>query len=428
MSKDLKDQINIIEKESKTYAQLEEQIHSLKERINHQKFTIKEQKLLIENLRSQMNNEELEKVKLPSEIDILKDLITSQRKEIDNKNSIIDRLNDKIFVMNSGLDSIENSDIQHINSEELIEAQRLIVNFTDENEHYKNNIEQLRAQIEKLQSEKSEIEEIIEDETKNKINHELKNFKRLNFQLMEENGLLRSEIEKLKNKLNGQPEITTSDDIIIANNKIAILTSEIEDLEAQIKYLQENRDKIDEPIVVSTEDALEFAKLREDFDVSKKELLEIQKENQNLRQIIDKLKEEKKMNSQKFKTDLSEVKGLSKNMKQSLFFRIYRLLDENSRRKVINSLIQDLKTGNSQIKKNSIKILTVLKNKKIYDTFLEMVNDKDWIIRYFIIKALSKFEDKNNELKQIFQNALNDIDVDVRELAMKILENLPNEK
>ncbi|MFX1363895.1 MAG: hypothetical protein ACFFCE_14055 [Promethearchaeota archaeon] len=425
MSKDLKDKINVIEKESKTNAQLEEQIHSLKEKMEYQKFTIKEQKLLIENLQSHMNSEDHEKVKLPSEIDLLKDIIISQRTEIDKKNSIIDKLNDKIFEINSGLDSFENSPRQYINSEEFLEAQRLIVNLTDENEHYKNDIEHLRSQLEKLQSEKSEIEEIIEDKTKNKINDELNNFKRLNFQLMEENGLLRAEIEKLKNRLNEQPKIIASDDLVIANNKIAILSSEIEDLEAQIKYLQENSDKKDEPVIVSTEDALELTKLREDFEVSKNELLELQKENQNLMQIIDKLKEEKKMDIQKIKIDFPEVKGLSKNMKQSLFFRMYRFLDENNRHKVINSLIQDLKTGNTHIKKKSIKILTVLKNKKIYDTFLEMRNDKDWIVRYFIIKALSKFEDKNNELKQIFQNSLNDVDVDVRELAMKILENFP---
>ena len=104
---------------------------------------------------------------------------------------------------------------------------------------------------------------------------------------------------------------------------------------------------------------------------------------------------------------------------------MYSLLNERDRIKVINYLIQDLKTGNYQVKRNSLKILSILKNKRIYNTFLEMMNDKDWIVRYSIIKALSKFEDKNNELKQIFQRFLSDVDVDVRELAIKILEDFP---
>ena len=84
MSKDLKDLIDSVEKETKSRAELEHIINSLKEEINRLEFTSKEQKLLIENLRSQMKDEDLEHIKLPSEIDVLKDMITSQRKELDN--------------------------------------------------------------------------------------------------------------------------------------------------------------------------------------------------------------------------------------------------------------------------------------------------------------------------------------------------------
>ncbi|MFW9988069.1 MAG: HEAT repeat domain-containing protein [Candidatus Odinarchaeota archaeon] len=425
MNKNFIDKINTIEKESKAIAELEKKIQSLEEEINRQRFTIKEQKLLIENLRNQMKNEDIEKAELPSEIDILKEIITSQRQELDKKNKKIEKLNDKLFELNAGLDSEENLKTKYIESDEFLETQKLILQLTNENENQKNQIEYLKTQIDELQSEKILIEKRIEKNTAAKIDDEINNFKRLNFHLMEENGLLRGEIESLKRKLNVQTEIATSEEFALANNKISILTSEIEDLEAQVKYLQENQKEKDEPIIISTEDALEFAKLRDNFDITEAELLKQKNENQNLKDIINELKTNMIIYKQKTEIEIPKIKNLSKHMEKSLFFRMYILLDEYNKHKVINYLIEDLKTGNYQVKRNSIKILSVLKNKKVYDTFLKMINDKDWIIRYFIIKALSTFEDKNNELKYIFKGFLNDADVDVRELAIKILKEFP---
>jgi len=425
MSKDLKDIINTVEKESKSNAELEQKIQSLKEEINQQNFTIKEQKLLIENLRSHMKNEEIEKAELPSEIDILKDIVTSQRQELDKKNTTIEKLDDKIFELTSGSEGNENFNSQHIKSEEFLGAQKMLVQLTDENERYKNQIELLQAQIEDMQSGNIETEDFIENDVKSEVNEELINFKRLNFQLMEENGLLRIEVESLKAKLHERIEVAGSEELELANNKINILTSEIEDFEAQIKYLQEKLEKTSEPIIVSTEDALQFAKLREEFDNTKTELLKVQKENQNLNQMLYELKEKKIGVEQRTDLELPKVKGLTKRMQQSLFFRMYNLLDDFNKEKVIDYLIQDLKSVNYQVQRNAIKILSVLKNKKIYDAFLDMINDKDWIVRYSIIKALSKFEDKNNELKNLFQRFSSDVDVDVRELALKILNDFP---
>ena len=425
MSKDLKNKIDTVEKESKSTAELEQKIQSLKEEINRQNFTIKEQKLLIENLRSQMKNEEIEKAELPSEIDILKDIVTSQRQELDKKDATIEKLDDKIFELISGSEGDENLNSQHIKSEEFLGAQKILVQLTDENERYKNQIELLQAQIEDMQSGNTETEDFNKNDVESEVNEELINFKRLNFQLMEQNGLLRVEVESLKAKFHDRIEVAGSEELKLANDKINILTSEIEDFEAQIKYLQENLEKISEPVIVSTEDALQFAKLREEFDNTKTELLKAQKENQNLNQMLNELKEKKIRVEQRTDLELPKVKGLTKRMQQSLFFRMYNLLDDFDKEKVINYLIQDLGRGNYQVKRNAIKILSVLKNKKIYDAFLEMINDKDWIVRYSIIKALSKFEDKNNELKILFQRFSRDVDVDVRELALKILNDFP---
>ena len=484
MSKDLKDRINTVEKEFKSNAELEQKIQSLKEEINRQNFTIKEQQLLIENLRSQMKDEEIEKAELPSEINILKDIITSQRQEINKKDTTIEKLDDKILELTSRSEGDANFPSQNIKSEEFIEAQKLIIQLTDENEEYKKQIEFLQNQIEDIQSEKSETMDFVEADTYSEVNEELINFKRLNFQLMEQNGLLRVEVESLKAKLHERIDIAGSEELKLANDKINILTSEIEDFEAQIKYLQERLEKASEPVIVSTEDALQFANLREEFEETKTELLKVQKENQNLNQMLNELKEKKirveqgtdleltnviistedalqfanlreelddtkteLLNVQKENQNLNQIlnelkekkirveqrtdpelpniKGLPKRMQQSLFFRMYNLLDDFNKEKVINYLIHDLKSSIYQVRRNAIKILSVLKNKKIYDAFLDMINDKDWIVRYSIIKALSKFEDKNNELKNLFQRFSSDVDVDVRELALKILNGFP---
>lgn len=157
----------------------------------------------------------------------------------------------------------------------------------------------------------------------------------------------------------------------LANEKISTLTLEIEDLEVQVKYLLEQLEKASEPTIVSTEDALQFAELREEFDNTKIELLKIQKENQNLNQTITELKEKQISTGEGTYYELPEVQGLTKRMQQSLFFRMYYLLDDFKKEKVINYLIQDLKSPNYQIKRIAIKILSVLKNQRIYDTFLD---------------------------------------------------------
>ena len=492
MSRDLKDMINTVEKKSKSQAELEQKIQSLKEEVNRMNFTTKEQKILIENLRSQMKDEEIEKAELPSEIDILKDMITSQRKELNEKEIETEKLNFRIDDLTAFIENDKDSSQLKLTNKEFLEAQTSIIQLKDVNEDYKNQIEFLQNKIENLESKLSDDELFIEDEEKPIENEELINIKRLNFQLMEENGLLRLEVESLKarfqerleeaisneselsndkiNELSSELEIlktnfqerveeaiskvtelanekvdtltskieqlkakqheqidkADTEEIRLANEKINTLTLEIEDLEAQVKYLQEQLERPSEPVMVSTEEALQFAELREEFDNAKKELLKIQNENQILNQTITELKEKHISVGVGTNHELPEFQGLTKRMQQSLFFRMYYLLDDFKKEKVINYLIQDLKSTNYQIRRNAIKILTVLKNQRIYDAFLEMINDKDWIVRYSIIKALSKFEDKDDELKLLLKRFSRDVDVDVRELAIKILEDFSN--
>lgn len=423
MSKDLKDLINSVEKETKSQAELEQIIHSLKDEINRLDFTVNEQKLLIENLRSQMKDEDLEQAELPSEINVLKDIITSQRKELEEKDNIIDNLNDEILEFDTEIENSEDFNSREKLDEEFFNAQKLIIQLTDENEHYKTQIEQLQNHLDDIQLEEGDIDDFLDNETKIRENEELINFKKLNFQLMQENGLLRVEIESMKAKMQERIDEASSEELEIAYAKIDALTSELEDYELQIKYLQEQLKNLSEPVTVSTEEALEFAQLREEFDNLKSELFKYQQENKTLH---DNLNEVKKRNQDLESVKVhstSIVRGMPKKIKHTLFNRMYRLLDEDNRNKVLDFLIQDLKSNNSETKRNAIKILSQIKDNKVYDAFLEIIDDKDWLVRYNLIKALNQFEKKSDKFKGWLKKLSKDVDVDVRELAVKILNN-----
>ncbi len=453
MSKDLKDLINTVEKETQSQAEIEKEIHSLKEEINRLEFTVKEQKTLIENLKSQMKDEQIEKSELPSEYDVLKDMIISQRQDLSQKEDEIDKLHEKIEELALSYGDKETVNFGTNDNQEFLNAQDLIVQLTDEIDQYRNQIELLQTQIEEIQSKQGNVEDLIEDTVKNEINEELINVKRLNFQLMEENGLLRVEIESLKAKLQERIDELDSEELEAANKKIAILTSEIEslkskleelktinaeklelangtigtltseleDYEAQVRFLQEQLVESSEPTIITTEDTLQFAEMKDELDDVKSKLIKSQKDNNALNEILSELKQ--RLSSKEIgKIEIEQ--NLPKMLHLSLFYRMYNLLDEDKKIKIVDSLIQDLQSNNNETKRNAIRILSVIKNNKVYDAFLRMLDDKDWLVRYSIIKALSKYEKKTDELKPLFKKFTEDIDVDVRELALRILDDL----
>jgi len=453
MSKDFKDFIDMVEKETQSQAELEKTVHSLKEEINKLESTVKEQKILIENLKRQMQDNQIEKSELPSEINVLKDMITSQRQELFEKDDEIDKLHERINELALTHSSEETVSPGLIDNQELLNAQNLIVQLTDEMDQYRSQIEILQTQIDDMQSKKNHTEDLFKDTVENEINEELVNVKRLNFQLMEENGLLRVEIETLRAKLQERIEEMSSEELEAANEqnailaselesikvklkelmnlnaeqlemadrKIGMLTSELENYEAQVKLLQEKLGESREPAIFTTEDTLQFTEIKEELDDVKSQLMKSQEDKQALNEIISELKQ-KLSNKEIEKIEIGQ--NFPKRLHLSLFYRMYNLLDNNKKLKIIESLIQDLQSNNSETKRNAIRILSVIKNNRVYSAFLEMLNDKDWLVRYNIIKALSKYEKKSEELKPILKKFTRDSDVDVRELAFRIFEDL----
>ncbi len=241
------------------------------------------------------------------------------------------------------------------------------------------------------------------------------------------NAILSTELEALKTKLN-EYEDKGLGELKLANDKISILTAKIADYEAQINYLKVQLENTHEQVIVSTDDALEFAEMREKFENVKMELSKYQKENQNLNEMLKQLREKEINIKNELVYKPKILKSVPNQLQLSLFNRMYHLFDNNNKEIVINLLIQDLKSKNSEIKRNAIKILGHIRYKKVYDALFELINDKDWIVRYNVIKALSKFEKKNEEFTSFLKKLTKDVDVDVRELAIKVLNDISEVK
>ncbi|KKN10231.1 hypothetical protein LCGC14_1038640 [marine sediment metagenome] len=417
MSKDLKNLIDSVEKKALSRTELEQKFQKKKEEVKRLKFTLKEQKLLIEDLKSQVKDEEVDQDELPSEVQILKDIIISQRKNLIRRDNNINDLNKEIDELTVLLENEEKIDFREKNNEELISAQKLLLQLTDENEEYKNQIKHLQAKLDEMQYNERKVDNIEDENIQIEENEELVNIKRLNFQLMEENGTLRVEIESLKTEVQEGIEEATLEELKLANDKIKILTLELEDYEAQVKYLQNRLEKDSQPLESNRDDISEFNRMKD-------ELLEYQRQNLVLNDMVIDLKEDNLDEESMEEINTSEFYTIPKLIPLSLFNRIYNLLDNRQKGIVKNILIKDLKSEYNEVKINAVKILSQIKDAKIYDAFLEMIHDKNWMVRLYIIKALSKFESKYDELIDLMKELSRDLDVDVRELAIKVLYNI----
>ncbi|MFX1323855.1 MAG: HEAT repeat domain-containing protein [Promethearchaeota archaeon] len=485
MSKELKDIINTVEKETKTRAELEALITGLKEEINKLKFTIKAQQILIEEQGDQISFAQSD---LPSEINILKEMITSQRQELIRRDKNIEVLNNKIDQLKDNIE-VPNEGIVKVQDDEALNtAQELILKLSEESEEYRTEIASLKNQLEQLKLERSELEILSLAQTSE--NEEMVNIKRLNFQLMEENGLLRveieslksqihqnktqliseeleaaekrieallTEIESLKNQMQEQVDSTTTEELDsvhrkiesltseieslrsqeqeqiqnavtealeLANRKIEDLTLEIKDYDAQLKFLQNELEKPREPTILSTEEALQFAEIREEYENLKSELIATQTENEDLKIKLSDLNADKVKIIEIDKISNRVAYDFPKHFQISLFKRMYNLLDDTNKKIVIDTLINDLNSSKNEVKRIAIRILSEIKDKRVYEAFFDLIHDKDWLVRYNLIKALRKFDFEAKEFKELLKRLSKDADVDVRELAIKVLNEI----
>ena len=459
--KNIKDLINRVDEENTNRSELEHITNVLKKEIERLNFTINEQKILIKDLKNKLDNQD----NLPEDVKILKDLVLSSRNDLKKKDTEIDLLKQKIEDLTTQIKNEVKGEDQSTINEDLNDASKLIVTLREENEAYQLQIEVLKGKLREKEALVSEGDKSKELQLANKkidnlnleakkyleqittLQQELEDFKKLSSQsllnqkkkgeiekklsnLEEENVDLKrnlknsestmtkllTEIESFKNEISQQEK-----EIVNKNIKISALNEKNETLKRRMTEFQETPGKsLEKGRTFETHDVSEKLFDKESEEIVKK----LKEENKSLNDIISKFKK----NGLKPSIITNNVQyhelNLPKNYQFDLFKRMLALLDDKSKQLATDYLFQDLKSRNRDIKRFAINILSEIKGEKVFDAFKEMLRDEDWIVKLYLIKALSKFTDRN--IKDSLNILLTDADSDVREAAKKVLDGISN--
>lgn len=466
MSKELKDLIDSVDYTNKAHSDLEIIIRRLTEEVQNLNFTIDEQRTIIQNQKTKLS--EFKENNVPEDMYVLKDLVTNQRQEIIKKEKDIEILQQTIAEISK---EFENSQNFNEENEELIYTNKVIVQLTEENETNRLEIENLNSKIKELQEklvfEEGDID--IGDE-----NQDLINAKKLIFQLTEENGIsrvqiesLKQEIERLKTNLQENDAAKTQyiRELDEANKIIDQLTFDTDQYHEKVNYLQL---KIEETVKFHEQASPESVEIEDNLEEVKGDLFQLEVENIELKDIINtniSIIESLKQKIEEFLTKISErdeeleilnvkfqkIENANKqlsdlivelkvhedhvfdnaepvitpdqivfeNFPPTLFFKMYKELTNDSKDMIVAQLIDDLSKSNRDLRTYAIKVLSFIKGPKVFDAFKGLVKDNDWIVKLYLIKALQNFE--NIEKVDILKELQTDDDLDVREAAVEML-------
>ena len=478
MTPDLKDMIDSVEEKNKTQSEFEQTIKFLKEETTRLNFTINEQKLLIQEQKEKIKNS----VEVPEDMKILKDILMTQRQELKKKDKDINILEQKINELIEIADLNNNLGEHSIEKEELINAKKLIVQLTEENEMYQineTNAKKITAELmeenENLCSENESLKAQLRNLETNisKIEIEHQNLEEINLTNNEADNLkievkdLQDAIINLKQKLeNAEVEFKdserTNSGIIELKEMNLILEEENKKLKRNLEttdntcnklideidgYLNEISDLNKEISVKS----IKISALNEKFEILKSQNMELKtrliepdknseliikslkEEIEHLNNIILDLKGNKSSSSIDLNQNLKGIQCMPNYYQNNLFMRIFNILDENNKDILIDSIIEDLtKTEDSNIKRYImtllIDILSVLKDDRLYKALIELMHDEDWLIRLYLVKAINKIEihELNERFKEQLELLLEDADLDVKEASEKILRSIHN--
>jgi len=483
MSKELKDLIDSIDSTNRAHSDLERMIRYLREEVLRLTFTINEQKQIIQSQRAQLSD--IEESDLPGDVQILKEMVSNQREEIIKKNKDIEILkqtledisnelensknfngeseeiiySNKVIVQLTEENELKNVKINELQEkieklqqdsiltqsidfedkdQQLIDAKKLIFQLTEENGISRVKIESLKAEIQEITAKlesviaiKNEVSEELNDlrkkhedlviesnEYKEKVNYlqqkienTLKSYleeQKIDSNVIEESNRRLQELEKenenIKNALNENVIIT--DELRNHNNELVNELNEIRNLE--INREAEYRKKI-----VLKEEELEALNVK---------LNKIENANSQLNKLLLKLKEQEKGVPLKSEPKISAKTIDSGTISPSLFMKMFNLLEEQAQNQILELLFKNLNDNLRMRRITAIKLLSMIRTPKIFNTFKEMIKDNDWIIKLYLIKALIRFN--SPEVKEVLQELNKDSDVDVREAAEKALREL----
>jgi len=478
MSKELKGLIDSVESSNQAESKLKITIRNLKEEIKRLNFTIGEQRSIIQNQKSMLSNTQNNNI--AEDISELKNVITQQRQDIVKKDKDVEILqqtigeitveyenvqqlegeNEKLIYANKEIVQLteENENLKNAlanlqkeksdykekapgeESSDLLDAKKLIIKLTEENGINLVEVESLKQEIENQKKQNQENEATI-----NQFSHELIEVNKIVDQLTFDNDQYHEKINSLQHKL--EEPIILQDELPKNDGE----NSQIEELNNNLFELEiENNDY--KNLVNTNFSIIENLKQR-NIDMEKKLGEEINFVNQKISDLQEKVSEkDQELNSaslklQKFEnaniqlSDLivelkvnQEQKGESIEFESStksfsheglppnLFFRMYKLLGENDKIALVSQLIEDLSSGIRDVRSYAIKVLSVIKGNRVFEALKVLVNDNDWIVKLYLIKAFRNFN--KAETIPLLKKMQEDKDSDVREAAARVLLEL----
>jgi len=484
MSKDLKDLIDSVDSANQAQSDLETMNRELKEDVQRLNFTIDEQRRIIEDQKSKLSN--FPNGNIPEDLSVLKELVTQQRQDIIKKDKDVEILQSTISEITVELENVQKYEGEN---EELIYANKEIVQLTEENENFRLKVEELNITLANLQKESDTYKETPDEE-----GSDLLDAKKLIIQLTEENGISRvqianfqQELENLKqqNQENEALKNQFSHEVIETNKILDQLTydndqyhAKVNDIQQKLEEtlkLQEELHKVDgdnneleelnkilfeleienndlKNLVNTNISIIENLKQR-NIDMEKKLGEEINFRTQKIDDLRDKVLEKDEMlnkltlKTQKFENANKQLSDLIVDLKvqqddkgkriefestpksvvfealpPNLFFKMYRFLSEDDKLTIVNQLIDDLNSHIRDLRTYAIKILSVIRGDRVFEVLKDIINDDDWIVKLYLIKAFRNFN--KHEIIPLLKKMLEDKDTDVREAALSMLSDL----
>ena len=486
MSKELKDFIDSVDSANKAQSNLEITIRGLKEDVQRLNFTIDEQKRIIEDQKSKLSN--IQSDNIPEDVSVLKELVTQQRQDIIKKDKDVEILQHTIAEITVELEKVQKYEEEN---EELIYANKEIVQLTEENENFRIEVEELNNALTNLQKELGSNDY---KETPDGENSDLLDAKKLIIKFTEENGIHRVQIESLKQEIEIQRKQNQenealknqfSHELIETNKIIDQLTYDNDQYHEKVNYMQqkleetiklqenlpkddrdsnevENLDKIlfeveDEnnylkSLVKTNSSTIENLKQRniemekelgekatfEDQKISDLQdkilerdeelnkvtltLQKIENANKQLSDLIVELKVQEDQKGENLEFESSSKRIVYEDLPPNLFFKMYRLLSEDDKTTIVNQLIDDLNSEIRDFRTYAIKVLSVIKGNRVFEVLKDIINDEDWIVKLYLIKAFRNFNEADTI--PLLKKLLEDKDIDVREAAVNMLSEI----
>ncbi|MFX1266851.1 MAG: HEAT repeat domain-containing protein [Promethearchaeota archaeon] len=483
MSKELKDLIESIDSTNRAHSDLERIIRYLREEVLRLTFTINEQKQIIQNQRAQLSDIDDD---LPGDIQILKEMVANQREELIKKDKDIEILKQTLEDISNELENSrsfneENEEIIYSNKvivqlteenelknvkinelqekieklqqesiftqqidfedkdQQLIDAKRLIFQLTEENGINRVKIESLKAEIQEITS---KLEDALT--TKKEETEELNNLRKEREELVIQCNEYKEKVNYLQQKIENTIKSYLEEQKIDSNVKIEESYRRLQELEKEKENLKNalnenvmitnelrnhNNELVNELNEIRNLEINREAEYRKKISLKEEELealnvklIKVENANNQLNKLLLKVKEQEKGIPVKSETKISAEYIDSATLSPSLFMKMFNLLEENAQNQILELLFKNLNDNMRMRRITAIKLLSMIRNPKIFNIFKEMIRDNDWIIKMYLVKALTKF--KNSEVKEVLQELYKDPDVDVREAAEKALREL----